>query len=193
MERDPAEKIISRVIEESILVKQTLLQTAIPQIAKAASMISKSIASGGKLVLFGNGGSAGDAQHVAAELVGRFEQERKPYPAIALTTNTSILTAIANDYGYDQSFSRQVEALANQGDVVIGISTSGNSSNVIEAIRAAKSKGALTIGLSGEKGGQLALECNLCLMVPSSNTARIQESHIMIGHILCLLIEQSLS
>lgn len=165
----------------------------VPLITEVADLISQSIASGGKLMLFGNGGSAGDAQHIAAELLGRFELERPAFPAIALTTNSSTLTAIANDYGYEQIFSRQVEGLANEGDVVIGISTSGNSPNVLEAIRIATKKGVATIGMTGEKGGQLALECTHCFKVPSSTTARIQESHIMIGHLLCLLIERKLS
>ncbi len=193
MNSKTAETLVSDSIRDSIRVKETLLETMVPLIAKIADLISKSIASGGKLILFGNGGSAGDAQHIAAELLGRFELERPAFPAIALTTNSSTLTAIANDYGYDQIFSRQIQGLANAGDVVIGISTSGNSPNVLEAIRVAKEKGAIPIGMTGEKGGQLTLECTHCFKVPSSRTARIQESHIMIGHLLCLLIEKNLS
>ncbi|MEC4677311.1 MAG: D-sedoheptulose 7-phosphate isomerase [Nitrospirota bacterium] len=193
MNTSRAETLVSDNIRESIRVKETLLATMVPLIAKTANLISESIASGGKLILFGNGGSAGDAQHIAAELLGRFELERPAFPAIALTTNSSTLTAIANDYGYEQIFSRQIQGLTNPGDVVIGISTSGNSPNVLKAIRIAKEKGAITIGMTGEKGGQLALECTHCFNVPSSKTARIQESHIMIGHLLCLLIEQNLS
>lgn len=193
MNTSRAETLVSDNIRESIRVKETLLETMVPLIAKTANLISESIASGGKLILFGNGGSAGDAQHIAAELLGRFELERPAFPAIALTTNSSTLTAIANDYGYEQIFSRQIQGLTNPGDVVIGISTSGNSPNVLKAIRIAKEKGATTIGMTGEKGGQLALECTHCFNVPSSKTARIQESHIMIGHLLCLLIEQNLS
>jgi len=193
MNTSRAETLVSDSIRDSIRVKETLLETMVPLIAKIANLISKSIASGGKLILFGNGGSAGDAQHIAAELLGRFELERPAFPAIALTTNSSTLTAIANDYGYEQIFSRQIQGLANAGDVVIGISTSGNSPNVLEAIRIAKEKGAIPIGMTGEKGGQLALECTYCFQVPSSRTARIQESHIMIGHLLCLLIEKNLS
>ncbi len=186
-------EIIRRTILESIQVKESIVRTMIPEIAQAAAWIVASYRNGGKLVLFGNGGSAGDAQHIAAELVGRFERERRALPAIALTTNTSTLTAIGNDYGYDKIFSRQVEAWVQPADVVIGISTSGNSPNVLEGIAAAKSKGAKTIGLTGEKGGKLASQTDLCLKVPSSNTARIQESHIMIGHLLCLLLEQQIS
>ncbi|VAX32036.1 Phosphoheptose isomerase 1 [hydrothermal vent metagenome] len=193
MNTSKAETLVSDNIRESIRVKETLLETMVPLIAKTANLISESIASGGKLILFGNGGSAGDAQHIAAELLGRFELERPAFPAIALTTNSSTLTAIANDYGYEQIFSRQIQGLTNPGDVVIGISTSGNSLNVLKAIRVAKEKGATTIGMTGEKGGQLVLECTHCFKVPSSKTARIQESHIMIGHLLCLLIEQNLS
>lgn len=186
-------EIIVRTIEESILVKQGVLRTMAPALLQAAEVLIASLNSGGKLILFGNGGSAGDAQHIAAELVGRFERERRALPAIALTTNSSTLTAIGNDYGYDKIFSRQVEAWAHLGDVAIGITTSGNSPNVLEGIAAAKAKGAKTIGMTGEKGGKLASQVDLCLKVPSSNTARIQESHIMIGHILCLLIEKNIS
>ena len=192
MDHKEAEALVSAAIRDSIQVKDTVLGTMVPLITRVADIISKSIASGGKLILFGNGGSAGDAQHIAAELLGRFEQERRAFPAIALTTNSSTLTAIGNDYGYDHIFSRQVEGLANTGDVVIGISTSGNSPNVVSAIRMAQKKGAITVGMTGEKGGLLASECAHCLKVPSSTTARIQESHIMIGHLLCLIIERNL-
>ena len=192
MPRIDAQTQVAGAIAESIAVKKALLQTAVPQITEAAAMISASLASGGTLILFGNGGSAGDAQHIAAELVGRFEAERRPYPAIALTTNASSMTAIANDYGYDRTFSRQVAAFAKTGDVAVGISTSGNSRNVVEGVKAAREIGAKTVGLTGEKGGALAGLCDLCLKVPSANTARIQESHIMIGHLLCMLVEQTL-
>ena len=186
-------EVVVRTIEESILVKQGVLRTMVPELLQAAGYLTDSLNAGGKLILFGNGGSAGDAQHIAAELVGRFERERRALPAIALTTNSSTLTAIGNDYDYSKIFSRQVEAWARPGDVVIGITTSGNSPNVLEGIAVAKSKGAKTIGLTGEKGGKLASKVDLCLRVPSSNTARIQESHIMIGHLLCLLIEKNIT
>ena len=186
-------ELVARTIHESIQVKEALLRTMVPQIVEAAERIVQSYRAGGKLILFGNGGSAGDAQHIAAELVGRFERERRALPAIALTTNSSILTAIGNDYSYEKVFSRQIEAWAHPGDVVVGISTSGNSSNVLQGIDAAKLKKAFTVGLTGEKGGKLAPQVDLCLKVPSSNVARIQESHIMIGHLLCLLIDQNLS
>ncbi len=193
MERTEAEYLLKKTIQDSIRVKESVLAHLTPTIISVAQAISDSIAAGGKLILFGNGGSAGDAQHIAAELLGRFELERQALPAIALTTNTSTLTAIGNDYGYDTIFSRQVEGLANTGDVVIGISTSGNSPNVVEAIRVANKKGAVTVGLTGEKGGLLSDESTHCLKVPSSSTARIQESHIMIGHLLCLLVEKEFS
>jgi len=190
---EKAQEIAAQVIQDSIAVKQGVLRTMLPDLVQAAEWISDSIRSGGKFILFGNGGSAGDAQHIAAELVGRFELERKPFPAIALTTNTSTLTAIANDYDYDAIFSRQVRAWAGPADIVLGISTSGNSANIVKGLEAAKDQDARTIGLTGEKGGRLASIADLCLKVPSSNTARIQESHILIGHILCSLIEKSLS
>jgi D-sedoheptulose 7-phosphate isomerase len=190
---EKAQEIAAQAIRDSISVKQGVLQTMIPSLIQAAEWVSDSIQSGGKFILFGNGGSAGDAQHIAAELVGRFELERRPFPAIALTTNTSTLTAIANDYDYNEIFSRQVRAWAGPSDIVLGISTSGNSPNVVKGLESAKDQGARTIGLTGEKGGRLDSIADLCLKVPSSNTARIQESHILIGHILCLLIEKSLS
>lgn len=190
---DQANEVIRRTIRDSIQVKEGIARTMVPEIAQAAAWIVQSYREGGKLILFGNGGSAGDAQHIAAELVGRFERERRALPAIALTTNSSTLTAIGNDYAYSKIFSRQVEAWARAGDVVIGISTSGNSPNVLEGVAAAQKVGAKTIGLTGEKGGKLASQTDLCLKVPSSNTARIQESHIMIGHLLCLLVEQQIS
>ncbi len=189
---DEAE-IVARTIGESIRVKQDLLNTMVPDLVQAAAWIVSSLRSGGKLILFGNGGSAGDAQHIAAELLGRFEKERRALPAIALTTNTSTLTAIANDYDYAKIFSRQIEALGNPGDIVLAISTSGNSANVLKAVESAKAKGIKSIGLTGEKGGKLAALVALCLKVPSTNVARIQESHIMIGHILSLLVEEKMT
>lgn len=142
------------------------------------------------IFFMGNGGSAADSQHLAAELVGRFIKERKGLSAMALTTDTSILTAVGNDYGFDEVFSRQVEALVKPNDIVIGITTSGNSPNIIKAIHKAKEYGALTIGLTGKDGGQLNEICDHCLVIPSNNTARIQEAHILIGHILCEIIDE---
>lgn len=160
---------------------------------RVASYITDALENGRKVIFMGNGGSAADAQHLAAELVGRFTRERKGLPAIALTTDTSILTAIANDYGYDQVFSRQVEALAQSGDVVVGISTSGNSPNILKAMRVASDNGCILIGFSGNKGGKLYENTDLCITVPSSVTARIQEMHILIGHVLCDIVEDYFS
>jgi len=142
------------------------------------------------IFFMGNGGSAADCQHLAAELVGRFVKERKGLPSIALTTDTSILTAVGNDYGFEKIFTRQIEALVKPGDVVFGISTSGNSPNIIDAIYTAKEAGALTIGLTGRGGGVLKEICDHCLVIPSDNTARIQEAHILIGHIICEIIDE---
>jgi D-sedoheptulose 7-phosphate isomerase len=147
---------------------------------------------GGKLILFGNGGSAGDAQHIAAEFVGRFQLERDPLPALALTVNGSALTAIANDYGYDEVFARQLRGLGAAGDVVVGISTSGGSANVIAALRAARSAGMVTVGFTGGDGGLMRAVCDHCLVVPSGDTPRIQEGHILLGHVLCELVESTL-
>ena len=180
-------------LEESARIKRAIAESNLNEIEQIVGFIIKAYKAGGKVVLFGNGGSAADAQHIAGELVGRFLMERRALPAIALTTNTSTLTAMANDYGYETVFSRQVEALVNEKDVVIGISTSGNSPNVIEAIKAAKTKGARTIGLTGRNGGKLAEVADLVLAVPSDSTPRIQEAHITIGHIVCELVEKELS
>ncbi len=148
---------------------------------------------GGKILLMGNGGSAADAQHIAAELVGRFEKERRGLAAIALTTDTSILTAVANDFHFEQIFARQLEALARPGDLVIGLSTSGNSANVLEAFRVARSLGVKTIAMAGKDGGELARRADLALVVPSQHTARIQEVHITLGHILCAAVDDLLT
>jgi D-sedoheptulose 7-phosphate isomerase len=162
------------------------------QIVEAALLISDCLGAGGKLLLFGNGGSAADAQHLAAEFVGRFVVERGGLAAIALTTDSSILTAVANDYGFERVFARQIEALGRPGDVAIGISTSGNSPNVLAAIKHAANQDLKTIGLSGKDGGLLARASAICVTVPAANTARIQECHIAIGHIWCELVESDL-
>jgi len=175
----------------SIELKQTLLKQS-QLLAQIADELIRAYRAGKKVILFGNGGSAADAEHIAAELAGRYYMDRKPLPAEALTVNTSILTAIANDYGFEQIFARQVEALGNPGDIAIGISTRGNSPNVIEGIRVAKRKGMITIGLTGADGGQLKNEVDYCICVPSKDTPRIQEAHILIGHIWCELIERAL-
>lgn len=185
---------IIELLKESIEVKEELCKQAseIKNIGKITAAIIKALRRGNKVVLFGNGGSAADAQHIACELAGRFKRERRGLPAIALTTNTSALTAIANDYSYDEVFSRQVEGLVNRGDVVIGISTSGNSMNVIKGIKVAKGKGAFTVGLTGATGGKLGEVVDICIKVPSTDTPRIQEAHITIGHIICQLVEEGL-
>ena len=184
---------IAKRLEESAQIKRAIAKSKIREIERMVDFIIASYRTGGKVVLFGNGGSAADAQHIASELMGRFMLNRQALPAIVLTTNTSTLTAVANDYGYDAVFSRQVEALVNEGDVAIGISTSGNSPNVIEAMKMAKTKGAKTIGLTGGNGGKLAEVADLVLIVPSDSTPRIQEAHITIGHIVCELVEKELS
>jgi D-sedoheptulose 7-phosphate isomerase len=190
---DSVRSQIVKGLEESARVKLTIAKTNAGEIERIVTLIIRAYKAGGKVIFFGNGGSAADAQHLAGELVGRFKKDRQALPAIALTTNTSILTAIANDYGYDRVFSRQLEALATDKDVVIGISTSGNSPNVIEAIRTAKKKGAKTVGLTGQDGGKLAKIADLALRVPSDNFSRVQEAHITIGHIICELVERELA
>ena len=162
------------------------------KINESALKIISCIKNNGKVVLFGNGGSASDAQHMTAELIGRFKVDSNPIPAIALTTDTSVITSIANDYDFDEIFSRQCEALVNKNDIVIAISTSGNSSNIINGIIEAKEKQSFVIGLTGNSGGKLKSEVDLLLDVPSNDTARIQESHRIIIHSLCQLIEKNL-
>ena len=162
------------------------------QIAAMVSRLTDAFNKGGKLLVMGNGGSAADAQHFVAEMVGRFKMERKALPAVALTTDTSILTAIGNDYGYDLVFRRQVEALAASGDVLVGLSTSGNSANIMQAMELARSRGCYTIGLLGKDGGSIKSVCDLPLIVPSDDTPRIQEGHITIIHIVCDLVEKAL-
>ena len=162
------------------------------QIETLAKEIVKSFKAGGKVILMGNGGSAGDAQHIAAEFVGRYKKERKSYPALALNANTSSLTAIGNDYGYENTFSRQIEGFAKAGDVVIGISTSGNSANVYKALELAKKLNCYTAAFLGKNGGTIKDIANLPIIVKSNNTPRIQECHIFIGHTLCELVEKEL-
>lgn len=185
-------KKIEGIIKDSITVKRQLLSSQVKQIAKAAGTVISALKKGGKLIVFGNGGSAADSQHIAAELVGRFLKDRRPLPSIALTTNTSILTAIANDYSYGKVFSRQIEALAAKNDVVMGISTSGKAANVIEAVAVANNKGLSTIALTGGDGGDLSKIAKISIIVPSRATPRIQEAHITIGHIICQLVEEAL-
>ena len=176
-------------IRESISVKQAVLEGMLEEIATAARWIAGTLRRGNKLLLFGNGGSAADSQHIAAEFVGRYERERRALPAIALTTDTSILTALTNDYGGEIIFARQVEALGQPGDLVLAYSTSGNSPNVLAGIRAAHGRGLQVIGFTGESGGKIAEESDLALRVPSRRTSRIQESHITISHAICEVVE----
>jgi D-sedoheptulose 7-phosphate isomerase len=187
---------VARSIEASIAVKQILLRdpAVLSSIAQASAMCLHALKGGNKLLFFGNGGSAADAQHIAADFVGRFAFDRPALPALALSVNSSCLTAISNDYGFDQVFSRQLEALARQGDVAIGFSTSGNSPNVLRAISTAKEMGLHTIALTGNPGGKLrrAPDLDVCICAPSSETPRIQECHILMGHIISELVEQEL-
>ena len=185
--------IIESEFSEHLKTAQATLEYIAAPLEIAANLCIDTLKNGGKILIFGNGGSAADAQHIAAELVGRYKVERKGLPAIALTTDTSALTSIGNDYGYDRVFDRQVEALANKGDLVIGISTGGSSGNVISALKLAKGMGCKTIGLSGRDGGEMNDVCNVNLIVPAEDTPRIQEMHIVIGHTICHLIDQAFS
>ncbi|HQO15491.1 MAG TPA: SIS domain-containing protein [Methylotenera sp.] len=160
-----------------------------PTISDVGIAMQNTIQNGGKILIMGNGGSAADSQHIAAEIVGRYKKERKGMPAIALTTDTSILTSVGNDYGYDYIFARQIEALCRPEDLVIGITTSGNSANVVRAIEAAKAIGSTTVGMTGGTGGKLKDLCDFSLVMPSNVTARIQEAHIFVGHSLCEILE----
>lgn len=187
---NPTEKIRQDLLEH-LRVMNSVASSLVDQVIATTDLVLGALKNGKKVLLMGNGGSAADAQHIAAELIGRFKVDRKALPAIALTTDTSILTAVGNDYSFDDVFSRQVAALANEGDIVIGISTSGSSPNVLNGIRAAKEIGCKTIGMTGKDGGELARLADLSLIVPSQETPRIQEAHITIGHIICSLVEQS--
>jgi len=186
-------KAVEKIFAESIEVKQETLKKNLPQIVRAAEMIISALKSGHKLFFCGNGGSAADSQHIAAEFVGRFQKERKAWPAIALTTDSSALTALGNDYSFDIVFSRQLQALGQKGDVLIGISTSGNSKNVLEALKQAKAMGINTIGVTGGSGGQLVPLSDIPIIAASTKTARIQESHLVIFHSICELVENTLA
>jgi len=183
--------IILGILEAGIETKRRCIETNVDNIIKAADMLASCISSGNKVLIFGNGGSAADAQHLAAEFVNRFQIERPPLAAIALTTDTSILTSIGNDYHFDEIFSKQIQALGKKGDIAWGISTSGNSPNVLKAVMAAQKIGITTIGMIG-RAGKLGACADLVFSVKSDITARIQETHIMLGHILCDLLERKL-
>jgi D-sedoheptulose 7-phosphate isomerase len=185
-----AAQLIDRMVEESLRVKSRFFEENTADIAQLAHTLAQALKNGRKILLFGNGGSAADAQHLAAELVGRFGPDRSALPAISLSTDTSILTALGNDYGYDRVFSRQIEALGQRGDVAIGISTSGNSQNVLSGIHAAKSKGLFTVGFTGATGGKMKDQVDVLFQVPSHQTPRIQETHLLLGHILFELVDR---
>jgi D-sedoheptulose 7-phosphate isomerase len=186
------EKEIKNMIEENININKMISDELSKKIEESINLIVKSLKNNKKMLLAGNGGSTSQASHVAAEFIGRFKLERKSLPCIALTTDTSILTSIGNDYGFDKIFERQVEGLGNQGDILITISTSGNSENLIKAVKKAKELNMKTISLLGKDGGKTKGLCDIELIVPSNNTPRIQESHIMILHIICELVEKEL-
>ncbi len=182
-------KNIVRIFQESIHIKENALKANLDQIEACVKVITEAFKQNNKLFLFGNGGSAADSQHIAGEFIGRFQKERRSLPAIALTTDTSILTCLGNDYSFDIIFARQLDGLAQEGDIAFGISTSGNSTNVIEGIKTAKKKGLKTISLTGCDGGKLAKMTDISIVVSSKTTARVQETHICIAHIICELVE----
>ncbi|MFI5151780.1 MAG: SIS domain-containing protein [Chitinophagales bacterium] len=183
---------IEKIIEESVRVKNKVLadKSMLHAVEEIAHQIVKALKKGNRVYFCGNGGSAADAQHLAAELSGRFYTDRDALPAEALHCNTSYLTAVANDYGYDVIYSRLVKGITNKGDVLIGLSTSGNSGNIMKAFETAKEKGVITVGFTGETGGKMKALCDYLINIPSKDTPRIQESHILVGHIICQLVEE---
>ena len=186
------ENIILKRFKESGEVKNRFLKENLPRIVEVIKLVAQGFEGGSKLFLFGNGGSAADAQHIAAEFVNRFIIDRPPLPAIALTTDTSILTSISNDVAFNEVFSKQLKALGKEGDIAIGISTSGNSPNILKAFEVAKEIGIKTVAFTGNEGGGIAKVADISLIVPSSSTPRIQETHILMGHILCEMVEHQL-
>ena len=187
------ENRIRAIVHEHLAVVERFATRHVSEIQAIATVLSATLDAGGTIYLCGNGGSAADAEHVAGELVGRFLKNRKPWPAVALTTNPAILTAVSNDFHFDEIFARQVAALAKPGDLVVGISTSGKSPNILNAIDSAKARGAQTLAFTGEPGEPLASRCDHCFRAPSAHTPRIQELHILAWHILCELVEEALS
>lgn len=179
-------------IQENIDTSKGIIENSLEVILQVGQRIVSAVKKGNKILLCGNGGSAADSQHIAAEFINRFRKERIPLPAIALTTDTSVLTCISNDYDYIFTFSKQVEALGKKGDVLIAISTSGNAKNVLEAVKSAGEKGVFTIGLTGNGGGKLKDAVDICIRIPSHDTPRIQEAHILVGHLLCDIVEKVL-
>ncbi len=186
------ENIISKRFKESSEVKTRFLKENLPKLIDLIKLVTSTFEAGSKVFFFGNGGSAADAQHLAAEFVNRYVMDRPPLPAIALTTDTSILTSVSNDLSFSEIFSKQIRALGREGDIAIGISTSGNSANVLKAFEVAKEMGMKTVALTGNDGGQLAKMADISLVVSSTSTPRIQETHILIGHILCEMVEHQL-
>jgi D-sedoheptulose 7-phosphate isomerase len=186
-----ASTILSNSLNEHLRTIQLLLETSLPAIEHAGELIIEALQKRNKILLCGNGGSAADAQHIAAELIGRYEKQRRSWPAIALTTDTSALTALSNDYGFEEVFARQVAGLAQEGDVLVAISTSGKSQNVLKAVQQATALGCKTIALTGEGAEPLKSACTLSVVVPSERTARVQEAHILIGHLWCEMLDRS--
>jgi len=184
--------LLARSLKEHLDAIQALLDSRLSEIEAAGRLMCAALDAGNKILLCGNGGSAADAQHIAAELVGKYEQERRAFPAVSLTTDTSALTALSNDYGYEEVFARQVEALATAGDVLIAISTSGKSRNIVKAVEKARALGCKTIALTGCSGEPLASCCDLAVVVPSERTSRVQEAHITIGHLWCEMVDAML-
>jgi len=189
-----AEAVAAAAIRDCIASQERLLEEErLRSLVEAARLIVESLSHGGKLLLFGNGGSASDAAHIAADFVGRLQRERRALPALSLCANDSAITAIANDFGFEHVFVRQLEALGNRGDAAVAISTSGRSANVLAGVSAARDLGLATIGLTGANGAELAAAVDVCLSVPATNTARIQEGHILVAHVLCELVERQLA
>lgn len=186
------QQLVEAGLKDTARLHAEMAEGQVPAIVRAAELMSQAIHAGHKIIWCGNGGSATQAQHMAAEFVGRFQKERRSLPSISLSENMASVTAIANDYSYEQIFSRQLQGLAQAGDVVVALSTSGNSPNIVHALRAARGAKLATIGLTGGSGGAMAGLCDLCIRVPSTTTARIQELHLTIGHLLCALVEESL-
>jgi D-sedoheptulose 7-phosphate isomerase len=185
-----ARQLLTSSLREHLETFQALIANSLPEIQRAGEMLCATLSNGRKILICGNGGSAADAQHIAAELVGRYEKHRQSWPAIALTTDTSALTALSNDFGYEEVFSRQVAGLGNEGDLLIAISTSGKSANVLKAAKKARELGCQVVGLTGESAEPLASLCDVSIAIPSTRTSRVQETHITIGHLWCEMIDQ---
>ena len=188
--RISTDQLLTKSLREHLQTVQSLLETKLQDIQRAGDLICSTLTKGNKILICGNGGSAADAQHIAAELVGRYEQQRRSWPSIALTTDTSALTALSNDFGYEEVFARQIAGLGTRGDLLIAITTSGKSANVVKAAEKAREVGCQVIGLTGETGEPLAVLCDVCVAVPAKRTSRVQEAHITIGHLWCEMVDQ---